>query len=336
MDESRPPAEVLPPPEIIGSLRKGFDAIAAHISAILLPLALDLLLWLGPRLSMDRFALKLYPLIAAQPGLVSGEANTSFNNYQQFFQQFNLFMFLRTFPIGVFSLMTGKSGVFNLTAGKMPTESPLGSAFTWHIDSLGVSLGAIALLVLFGWILGALYFSWIAALVIPSSPPAIPQAILQTLLYSVVCAIFAVLIGLPLAAIILFFYLLNPLIAQVAILILSFLSIWVIAPFFFSPHGMFVRRQNALISILSSFEISRLTLPTSSLFVLTILLIGFGLNYLWALPSMDSWFTLVGILGHAFITTALLASSFIYYHDLNDWLQHMLQRLRPGFPTQRI
>ena len=43
-----------PPPGIVGSLRTGFDAIASNVAVILLPLALDLLLWLGPHLSLER------------------------------------------------------------------------------------------------------------------------------------------------------------------------------------------------------------------------------------------------------------------------------------------
>ncbi len=43
-----------PRPALSVHYRAGFDAIAAHVTVILMPLALDLLLWLGPRLSMDR------------------------------------------------------------------------------------------------------------------------------------------------------------------------------------------------------------------------------------------------------------------------------------------
>ena len=42
-----------PPPGIINSIKAGFDAIASHVTAILMPLLLNLLLWLGPRLQMD-------------------------------------------------------------------------------------------------------------------------------------------------------------------------------------------------------------------------------------------------------------------------------------------
>ena len=43
-----------PPPGVVGSLRAGFDAVASNLTVALIPLALDLLLWLGPRLRVDR------------------------------------------------------------------------------------------------------------------------------------------------------------------------------------------------------------------------------------------------------------------------------------------
>ena len=53
-----------PPPGVVGSLKAGFDVIASNISVILLPLALDLFLWLGPRLRVDRIFQSLFDEMA--------------------------------------------------------------------------------------------------------------------------------------------------------------------------------------------------------------------------------------------------------------------------------
>jgi hypothetical protein len=42
--------------------------------------------------------------------------------------------------------------------------------------------------------------------------------------------------------------------------------------------------------------------------------------------------TLVGILGHSFVATALLASSFVYYRDMTAWLQSAIERLKLNPP----
>jgi hypothetical protein len=44
---------------------------------------------------------------------------------------------------------------------------------------------------------------------------------------------------------------------------------------------------------------------------------------------------LVGILGHAFVTTALLAASFIYYRDMSAWLTVVLERFKANAATTR-
>jgi hypothetical protein len=44
----------------------------------------------------------------------------------------------------------------------------------------------------------------------------------------------------------------------------------------------------------------------------------------------------VGIAGHAFVTTALLAASFIYYRDMNAWLNLVAERIRTSAPRQAI
>jgi hypothetical protein len=321
-----------PPPGIIGSLRTGFDAIAAHVTVILLPLTLDLLLWLGPRLSIQHVAqpfLEELNSLAAGSGMKPEDIQTTLDMYGKFFQGFNLLAILRTFPIGISSLMSGA----------MPTQSPWGTPKVLQIGSLSQLVAFSVLITFVGWILGGLYFRWVAVLATPGAapedrPPA-ARAVLQTVLYALIWSVLCGAIGMPVALLLYVLFMINSLVGEGVLLLLGFLSMWLVVPIFFSPHGIFVRKQNALASILSGFQMTRFTLPTSSLFVLTIFLLGVGLNLLWSKPANDSWLVLVGIFGHAFITTALLASSFVYYHNMNAWLQVALARLRAGLPGQQ-
>ena len=316
-----------PPPGIIGSLRAGFDVTAGHITAILFPAVLDVLLWLGPRLSVDQLVqpfIKEASDLAASGGLKPADITATMTMYQQFFQQFNLLAVLRTFPIGIFSLMSGK----------LPEQTPLGTPSILEISSPGLLLGIVFLLTLIGWTLGGMYFRWVASLATPGDQPGAVRTMIQTLVYSLIWLFITWTLGLPALFLIYIVFVINTLVGEIVLLILGFISVWLIVPVFFSPHGMFVKKQNAFGSIISSFQLTRFTLPTSSLFVLTILLVGFGLNFLWSIPADNSWLALIGILGHAFITTALLASSFVYYHDMSVWLQTVLTRLRGDVPTQ--
>jgi len=93
----------------------------------------------------------------------------------------------------------------------------------------------------------------------------------------------------------------------------------------FSPHGIVMHQNNFFTSVKLSALLTRKTLPTTVLFILVIFLLSKGLDILWLVPSETSWLLLVGILGHAFVTTGLLASSFVYYRDALKWMRDMVK-----------
>jgi hypothetical protein len=323
-----------PPPGVVGSLRAGFDAIASHLPVILVPLALDLLLWLGPRLHVDRLFKPIFDELsryARYSGFPSADLETLQENSAALLEQlgqFNLLSTLRTFPIGVFSLMSGTR----------PAQTPLGVPSVIQIDSLLTLLGWVVLLTCMGWMFGGLFFRWVSLVVVDPSHSVdnrFGQSILQTMLMSVMYFILVIMLGVPLLIVIALAMAASLLLAQGLLLILGLLSMWLVVPVFFSSHGIFMRRQNAFSSIYTSLRMARFTMPTSSLFVISVLLIAYGLNFLWNIPSSDSWMVLVGILGHAFVTTSLLAASFIYYRDMQAWLQTVFERLKANLPTQQ-
>jgi len=249
--------------------------------------------------------------------------------YKTLLERFNLLVSIRTLPVGIASLMSGR----------MPLLSPLGAPTTLQVDSAGQLVGLFLILTLIGWSLGGLYFYRVSRLVTSKpgagSPPSPGRAVTQTILYSLIWTILIWSVGLPVLFILTLAFAVNSWLGQGLLLFLGFASLWLLVPLFFSPHGMYLRRQNALASFLGGFRLTRFTLPSSSLFVLAVFLVGAGLNLLWAVPAEDSWLTLVGILGHAFITTALLASSFVYYQDMSAWLQMVLEHLSSALPLQK-
>lgn len=311
-----------PPPGIINSIKAGFDTIASHITAILLPLLLNLFMWLGPRLKMNGLfdSVKNEVVGVWQRGGVPAEdIKRVLDFYQSTIPNINLFWLLRTLPIGISSLLLPHNAA----------ATPLGSPATLQVTALNF-LGWIFLLTFVGWVGGGLYFRSVAWVAVPSEERAVNvfSAVAQTILISVACQIVLMVIGTPILLILFLVIQLNAVLANLFVLFLSLGSMWVIVPIFFWPHGIFVKKQNVITSILSSIQLTRFTLPTSSLFVLTVFLLSFGLNFLWNIPPEDSWITLLGIFGHSFVTTALLAASFIYYRDMSLWLQSVIEKLR--------
>jgi hypothetical protein len=55
------------------------------------------------------------------------------------------------------------------------------------------------------------------------------------------------------------------------------------------------------------------------------------MDLLWTTPETDSWLFLLGLIGHAFVSSGILAASFIYYRDGIKWMDEIV-KLKP--PTQ--
>lgn len=326
-----------PPPGVIGSLRAGFDAVANHVWLIVLPLTLDIFLWLGPRLSVDGLLRPFvrYMFLQARRGVDVSELDrfletqTSFLGLLQNFNLLSLISKFRIFPIGISSLL----------AQTMPVETPLGEQNVVQISSVPLLIGIVFILTVIGWMVGGLYFRWVSGTTLGQEEAGISllRAILQTFILSVCWLIGLTIILLPVMFILALLAFINPLLANGAIFMMLLLSFWLIVPLFFVPHGIFARRQNAFYSALTSLRLARFTFPTSGMFVISVLILSQGMNYLWSVPSNDSWMTLVGIAGHAFITTAVLAASFVYYRDMNVWLQTAFEQWQKtrSAPTQR-
>jgi hypothetical protein len=324
------PGKFPPPPGLIASLASGFDAVATHILVISLPILLDLFLWLGPHLGVK---LLLQPLIARVPSLLSAglvpnmpDVATAQQAWTTLANQLNLFGLLHTFPVGTSSLLSLE----------MPARTPLGTPLDVQAASLLGVTGWFVLLVVLGWLLGGLYYSWVSGVSLKVQPGSVWQSLKQTVFLSIIWAGFLLAVGIPALILFTLTTLLSTLLAQIVLLIFALLAIWLVIPIFFSPHGIFTYQQDAFHAILNSLRMVRFTLPNTGLFLLAFVLISQGLDFLWRTPPDNSWLTLIGIAGHAFVSTALLAASFIYYRDINAWLKAVFEQLKAQASSARV
>jgi len=318
-----------PPPGVIASLQAGFNVVSNRVILIALPVLLNAFLWLGPRLSIGRWysaLLSNWITLLKENGFPAKDLALYTENMPlivDFFQKLNWLGWVRTIPIGIPALLLN-------IPNKFPVLTPLGIQNVIQLPSFVLVVGSILLLTFIGWLGGGVYF-WIvagASLGEEEAGIGLIRAITQTILLSVIWVIGSAIILLPFLLVMTALAAINAVLVQVVFFIVLFFMFWLIVPLFFTPHGIFVRKQNAFISIMSSLRMSRFTLPTSSMFVLSVFLLSRGLSYLWTIPTSDSWLLLVGILGHAFISTTLLAASFVYYRDMSNWLQNVYERFQ--------
>lgn len=327
--------KIPPPPGIIGSLRAGFDVVSSRIWLILLPLFFDSFLWLGAQMSAGKLysALVNAMIETLKTRPLPLEEVKTLTDSVEVFSRFNWLSWLRTFPVGIPSLEA-----FALPA-ESALETPFGLREVIYLESIWGLMGWTIFLILAGWVGGSLYFRWVsmAALGEADAKIGIARALFQTAVISILCMICLTIIAIPIMLIVGLAGFISPTLANGALFLIFFLSYWLVVPFFFMPHGIFARKQNALLSFYSSLRLTQLTLPTSGLFVFTSFLLTKGLNFLWSVPESDTWMRLVGIAGHAFISTTILAASFVYYRDMGAWLQTVFaqSQQKQGVPTQQ-
>jgi hypothetical protein len=320
---------VLPPsPSLLAALRAGFDSITNHVFLIFFPVALDLLLWWGPQLRLTQliqlFVAQLTKLYSFQDSGVEEMLSAGQESWMLLAERFNLLSALRSYPVGIPSLMVSR----------LPVETPAGSPLVLEINSLGFAFFFWLAITMLGLVAGTLYFSIVAQAALVGQVQwrqvldYLPRAAFQVILLALFWAGLLVVVSIPGSFLLSLAALSGFSLIQCALFLYSGFLLWLIFPLIFSTHGIFVHKQNVINSLKTSWQVTRLTLPTTGLFFLAAFFISKGLDMLWQTPVESSWLSLLGVAGHAFVTTGLLAASFVYYRDADRWSQSVLQQIR--------
>jgi hypothetical protein len=146
-------SQVMPvPPNVLSSFKAGFDAITNQILIILIPIAIDLFIWLGPHLQIKTMLVGVINSMSASAEFSSIESAgilvSSKELISEAAEQLNLFSVLRTIPVGIPSIMSGRS----------PIEIPAGVPLLVDVKNpLAVALLVLVIL-LVGLCFGCFYY----------------------------------------------------------------------------------------------------------------------------------------------------------------------------------
>ncbi len=315
-------------PNPVLALRKGFDAVANHVVLILFPLILDLWIWLGPHLQVKQIVNDMVQWITqtavSDPNYQPGMLDSSLELLATMQERLNVMIFLRTYPVGVPSLMSGS----------LPLASPLGTPQLIDVPSASAVIGWWMVLGMVGLVFGSLYFLLVARVTqaeqirLSETLRHWPGAALQTVFLSLLLLAMAAAISAPASCMLTLVAQAGGGLGQTALIVLMVLVMWVAFPLLFSPHGIYVNGATMMVSLRKSLQITRLTFPTTSLLFLVVLVASQLLDTLWRVPPEDSWLMIAGLIGHAFLATALLATTFVYYRDADLFVQKMLEKLK--------
>jgi hypothetical protein len=145
------------PPQIMAAFVAGFNTVAEHLYLLFLPVLLDLVLWFAPRLRIEtllapRVKVMLNILQSNASAELSAQVQNLSTAYQTLLHEFNLLQLMETFPIGVPSLLAGRTG----------QQTPLGEAMTIQLGSFSAALGIAIVAMGLGFLLGCTYYALLA------------------------------------------------------------------------------------------------------------------------------------------------------------------------------
>ena len=311
-------------PKIVQALLAGFNTIANKPYLIILPILLDLFLWFGPGWRVDKIFTPVLENLQNFPGLDTTEYANLLGDiqisWQELLSNFNLAVILRTYPIGVPSLM----------ASKTPFTNPLGQTMVTFLSTNGQVLGLSLLFLALGITLGNFYIQKISRQVLQDEQKPDTKTFLKTLfqaiLLPVALCIILLLVCIPVLFIIGLITMISPGISQFLSTLALLVIIWILMPLIFTPHGIFLYKQNLIAAMMTSISVVRMSMAKTAWFILASYILVEGLDFLWRSPGVDNWFLLVGILGHAFIVTAVIAASFYYFIDATKFTQTLMNK----------
>jgi hypothetical protein len=296
---------------IFQAIAAGFDKIAAQPLLLIPPILMDLFLWFGPRLAIPSVFEDLSKYIIAPVGTEEVIVEQLRTSFLELGNRVNLFSVVSSFPVGISTLM----------AGRRPIEAPVGEVSVLSLSNPILILASLVLLLIIGQGVGAQFHHLIARQLAPGEDlieqwKASTRAILLAgLMFSLA---FITLFGFSLVAVLA--SLLLPLFGfMIAFLGFSFI-LWAFIYLIFTPHGIIRYRLGIVRAMMESATLVRWNVLPVVGYLGIAYVVTYLTNLVWVMPEESSWFSILAILGHAFISATLLAGSYAFYQDRRSWL----------------
>jgi hypothetical protein len=316
-----------PPPGIVDTLTAGFQAINRVPWVIGLPALLDLLLWLGPRLSvtalMQRGLTALSELVAGM-GQSAGPGGAE--QVSQFQQQIDLLRSQSELSNLAGLLIVGFGIAWNWLAlrGAVPLDkSGLGGSLEVATGPavLGIAIG----LVLLGIALACVWLGFIAQQVrdgrvdVPRLGRAAPRYWLAIVAFFALLIALFIAIALPLSALAAVAQLAAPAVgAFLAVFValgFQLLLFWCVLYLFFFGDAIVVSEVGPVRAALNSVRVVSTHFWSTLGFIIITWVIMSGMGVIWSSLSRAPVGIVVAIFGNGYIVSGLAAASMLFYRN---------------------
>lgn len=320
------------PLSVIDVLTAGFEIVRKRPWTMLVPILMDILIWLLPRISLADL---LRPALTEwfNTGGLSPEAAASAEETRQMVTQ----------AVNSFNLLGLVSAALNSTV-RLPTllaldngdiHGPINAlAYTFQLQSGLLALVLFVPLFLLGLLPCAIFIEWIAQGVRPlEAAPRLAWVQRVAMLWLKLIVFAAILAGVLLAAglVLTLGQFLAPANGDIGSFIAALVFVgwfWVAIYFFFTVSAMAVSEVGILEAIRRSVLIFRFHFWASLLLFGLTLLLYWGLSLVWHGLAVTPLGVLLGVAANAFIGTSLLAASMVFYQDRMNLTEKRLARAR--------
>ena len=303
---------------VIDALSTGFEAVLRHPWLLLIPIALDVFLWVGPRLQAPNLYRALEPTLRQ----MATEMTTSDSRYavqqlskavEQFFTQFNLFAWLSVGLIGVPVINGGIDATLKLVTGNPP--------LLWQIDNFDGYLLALVLFTSVGLFISALFWTLLGDYV-RGEPVQAAHWLKQSfdvwkrfLLMTIVIVSLVFLSIFPLSMAMFALGLFSPGLASLIPLLAMGVAAWLILTCIFTPHGLVLHHMSLGRAVSTSAMIVRSNFTPTAGLVLIGMAVSIGMGLIWEGLAAESWLRLIAMAGNAIIGTGLIVASLLFYQN---------------------
>jgi len=316
---------------VLAALFAGFDRVAAKPILILPPLILDLFLWFGPHLMLPFLVQKVPETLTTLEAMVGTESAFVADIaalqliITSIAERYNLMSALSSLPLGIpFNLLVTvaslPAGLPSVMAGRMPILTPLGQPQVVELQGLPAVFIVWVGLTALGLGLGAFYHRWLAQQTSPNAELASGWQAWGRMILLYIAVYLGLVLLLLGGSLFSFVGILLPFIAEIIPLILLVFLFWAGIYFAFTAHGIVLYRFRVLKAMLESARVVRLNFLSTIGFLFLCFLITWFSSQIWIRPGEDTWYSILALIGHAFVSTTLIAASYIFYQSRRTWL----------------
>ncbi len=306
---------------VIDTINAGFRLVALKPALMLIPIVLDLFLWLGPRLSMQPLVantvaqMQEWSVSLAQTGATEATIETIRANIE-------LLQNSGAAETNLFGMLAWGSymGLPSLAGAELsaPAEGAIVRIHElWQLIPLELLLLALGLLIV------AIFLSALGWQVRGE-----PLALGRLAGWSLTTCLRLLVVVIPIGLIMLSAAVAALLFGPLAIVLLIGV-VWLLLYVSLFPQAIALAGHQPLGAVLSSAQIVRLNLWPTVRLLLLVFVLSQGLGLIWQrLVALSTLGTVVAILASAYVGTALTAALFVYYRDRLILLHEMIAKQR--------